>query len=219
MCKLFQSFSVKEIKELKAVLLPVGSIEDRGSLPLGLDTLIAERVACLASEAIEGIAVAPSLSYTFSPEHAKSVTVPAWVFTLYLSKIVEELSKLVPEIIFVVAHKGVVGLMDGIVMEAGRRGLKVGMVDVWEYVRSKGYRSFQDLCRAEASVALLLGYSVVVGKLKDRESPPERPGIVTPWTSAVYGCSPESLSKATVEEGKKVLEIMVEAVKKALGEE
>ncbi|ALU12334.1 hypothetical protein EYM_02550 [Ignicoccus islandicus DSM 13165] len=213
MCKFLSDISTRELKGFSAVLVPVGSLEDHGPLPLSLDTKIAERVSCN----VEGVVVAPSINYSFSPEHVKSITIPLEVLTMHLSSLSEQLYKLVNRpVIFVVAHKGVVPVVQAVVMEAWRRGNLVAMVDLWKVVEENGYRDFQDLCRAEASVALALGYSVVIRKERQAKSPPSLPGAFIPWISTEYGCSPKSIADARKEEGEKLLELMTEAVKEVV---
>ncbi len=213
MCKLLSDISIRELKGFEAVLVPVGSLEDHGPLPLSLDTKIAEKVSC----SIEDVLVAPSINYSFSPEHAKSITIPLDVLTLHLSSLAEQLYKLVAKpVVFVVAHKGVVPVVQAVVMEAWRRGNVVGAVDLWKVVEERGYKDFQDLCRAEASVALALGYSVVIRREKQIKSPPSLPGAFIPWVSTEYGCSPQSIAEARKEEGEKLLDLMVEAVRETV---
>jgi len=191
------------------VLVPVGSLEDHGPLPLGLDTKIAERVCC----SIKDVLVAPSINYSFSPEHAKSITIPLDILVKHSMALAEQLYNLTERpVIFVVAHKGAVPPLQSVVMEVFRRNVKASVVDLWKAVEDEGYKDFQDLCRAEASVALALGYSVVVRKSRGKESPPHLKGATIPWISSQYGCSPKSVSDATKDEGLKILNIMIKSV-------
>ncbi len=213
MCKLLADASVKEVGKAKAVLVPVGSLEDHGPLPLGLDTKIAERVSC----EVQGVLVAPSINYSFSPEHVKSITIPLDVLVAHLVSLAEQLHSLSERpVIFVVAHKGAVPVLQAVVMEAYRKGIKAAMIDLWKAVEEAGYKDFQDLCRAEASVALALGYSVVVRKAKAVRSPPDLSGATIPWLSSEYGCSPKSVSEARKDEGENILKIMRESVEKVV---
>ncbi len=211
MCKLLADTPLSEVRKGKAVLVPVGSLEDHGPLPLGLDTKIAERVAC----AIDGCFVSPSINYSFSPEHPNSVTIPLSILAEYLVQLTKQLHKLtVMPIIYVVAHKGAVPIVQAAVMESFKEGVRSAALDLWGVIESLGYKSFKDQCRAEASLALALGYSVVVRKSKHLKSPPELEGATIPWRSTDYGCSPEWVSSARKEEGEKLLEAMVKALER-----
>jgi len=211
LCIKLADVSASEVKKLaKAVLVPVGSLEDHGPLPLGLDTKIAEAVACKCEEAV----VAPSINYSFSPEHPFSVTVPLPTLSAFLLEVTSQLYNLfsVP-VIFVVAHKGAAPVMEAVTMEAYKRGVRTALLDVWGVIESLGYDDFQKLCRAEASLALALGYSVVVRKSKRYKSPPMKKGVLIPWHSGEYGCSPESVSEARKEEGLRIIEEVAEALR------
>ncbi|UXD21794.1 creatininase [Ignicoccus pacificus DSM 13166] len=213
LCKLLADAAAKEAKNAKAILVPVGSLEDHGPLPMGLDTKIAERVAC----SIPGVYVAPSINYSFSPEHAKSITMPLEILVRHMSSLAEQLYQLSGKpVLFVVAHKGAVPPLQAVVMEIFRKGVKAAVIDLWKAVEEAGYKDFQDLCRAEASVALALGYSVVVRKTKAVKSPPALEGATIPWISTEYGCSPKSVSEARKEEGEKIIETMINAVRKVV---
>ncbi|NPA85141.1 MAG: creatininase family protein [Crenarchaeota archaeon] len=212
MCMKLADLPASEVrKRARALLVPVGSLEDHGPLPLGLDTMIAERVAC----SVRNVVVSPSINYSFSPEHPFSVTISLSVLTEYLLDLTGQLYKLfrVP-VIYVVAHKGAVPVINSVVMESHKYGIKVAAMDLWAVIESMGYRDFQDLCRAEASLALALGYSVVVRKAKRYKSPPQLEGALIPWHSGEYGCSPESVSEARKEEGEQILRRLSDAVAK-----
>ncbi len=212
MCLKLADMAASEVKKkAKALLVPVGSLEDHGPLPLGLDTKIAERVACAVKDAV----VTPSINYSFSPEHPFSVTIPLPTLTKYLLDLSVQLYKLfeVP-VIYVVAHKGAVPVVNSVVMEAYRMGVRTASIDLWAVIEGMGYKDFQQLCRAEASLALALGYSVVVRKAKKYESPPQLEGATVPWHSGKYGCSPESVAEAKKDEGELILRKLVEAVER-----
>ncbi len=209
MCKFLADTPLSEAKKGKAVLVPVGSLEDHGPLPLGLDTKIAERVACSVKDCL----VSPSINYSFSPEHPHSVSIPLSVISEYLVQLTRQLYELTSmPVIYVVAHKGAVPVVQAAVMESFKDGVRSAALDLWGVVESLGYKSFKEQCRAEASLALALGYSVVVRKSKHLRSPPELDGATIPWKSTEYGCSPEWVSGARKEEGEKLLEAMSHAL-------
>lgn len=211
MCLRLADMSASEVKKrAKALLVPVGSLEDHGPLPLGLDTKIAERVACEVEDAV----VTPSINYSFSPEHPFSVSISLPTLAQYLVDLTKQLYDLfkVP-VIYVVAHKGAVPVINSVVMEAHKLGCRTAAMDLWAVIENMGYKDFQQLCRAEASLALALGYSVVVRKLKRYRSPPALEGALIPWHSGEYGCLPESVSEARKEEGEKILRELVSAVR------
>ncbi len=78
------------------IILPVGSIEQHGSLGLvGTDALCAERIATLAGKEADGV-VAPTLSYTpaqFNMSFPGTVSVSAKVFLSYFKAIVKSLGE------------------------------------------------------------------------------------------------------------------------------
>ncbi len=211
MCKLLADTPLSDAKRGRAVLVPVGSLEDHGPLPLGLDTKIAERVAC----AVKDCLVSPSINYSFSPEHPHSVSIPLSVLSEYLVQLTKQLYKLTSmPVVYVVAHKGAVPVVQAAVMESFKESIKSAALDLWGVIESLGYKSFKEQCRAEASLALALGYSVVVRKSKHLKSPPELEGATIPWRSTEYGCSPEWVSSAKKEEGEKLLEAMTRALER-----
>lgn len=151
------------------VVVPIGSIEQHCGLPLGLDCLIAERLAwkaCTIAESRQGFTcvIAPPLCYGFSPEWMGSpgtVSLPLEVFTGLIKAITVNLWRWgVERVIFLNAHGGNssalrAALAEASALEAGQ-GRLAALIDYWKVAGLKlGHAS-----RLEASIAEGLGVEV-----------------------------------------------------------
>ena len=97
-----------ETLESRIVFIPVGMIEAHGShLPLGTDTYIAEHLAKLGAEAVDGV-VAPSVHYgtTTNIQEYGTIDICPKVFQAYIESLITEFLRHFETIIFVNGHAG-----------------------------------------------------------------------------------------------------------------
>ena len=145
-------------------VVPVGSIEQHCEFPVGLDCIIAERLAWLACGRLEEkhgyrCAVAPAICYGFSPEWSRSpgtISLPSRVFTDLLKTIISGLANWgFRRLVVLNAHGGNSGLIEAaaqeVVQELG--GVIVAKIDYWRIAGVDiGHAS-----EVEASIARELG--------------------------------------------------------------
>lgn len=145
-------------------VVPVGSIEQHCELPVGLDCIIAERLAWLACERLEEkhghkCAVAPAICYGFSSEWSRSpgtISLPLTVFTGLLKTVISGLARWgFRRLVILNAHGGNSGLIEAVAQEAVQEleGIVVAKIDYWRVAGiDLGHAS-----TIEASIARELG--------------------------------------------------------------
>ncbi len=151
------------------VILPLGSLENHGVLPLGTDTLIA---SCVAERAVldtscPNVLVAPVIQYTVSIEHSiPRVTVEPDTFTRYLVEVSRSLLEWSKGLILAVFHGGVYPVAYMAARKLRAEGFNIAVFDSWRTVTSyleKRYDAEVGLMHAdpvEASLLLACGYSI-----------------------------------------------------------
>jgi creatinine amidohydrolase len=107
-------FEAAREKASRVALIPVGSIETHGPhLPVGCDTLVAERVADLVAEQ-EPVVVLPTLTYTWSPQarrHPGAITISAVHLVAMMEDLCDEIYRNgFTKIVLLQAHGGNVPL-------------------------------------------------------------------------------------------------------------
>ncbi len=151
------------------VILPLGSLENHGVLPLGTDTLIAscvsERAALDAS--CPDVLVAPVIPYTVSIEHGiPRVTAEPDTFTRYLVEVSRSLLEWSKGLVLAVFHGGVYPVAYMAARKLRAEGFNIAVFNSWDTVTSyleKRYGTRVGLVHAdpvEASLLLACGYSV-----------------------------------------------------------
>jgi len=153
------------------VILPLGSLENHGVLPLGTDTLIA---SCVAERAVlgascPGVLVAPLIPYTVSIEHTiPRVTAEPDTFIRYLVEVSRSLLEWSKGLVLAVFHGGVYPVAYMAARRLRVEGLNVAVFNSWDRVTSyleKRYGVRVGLMHAdpvEASLLLACGYSMGV---------------------------------------------------------
>ncbi|MEB3851811.1 MAG: creatininase family protein [Desulfurococcales archaeon] len=150
-----------------AALVPLGSVEQHCHLPVGLDCIIAERLAWLSAARAEEllaagggarIAVAPPICYGFSPEWRGApgtVTLPLGVYAGLVESVVEGLASWgFQAVILFNGHGGNSHPARAAASEAAHRlGARVAVLDYW---RPPGLR-LGHACEVEEALARELG--------------------------------------------------------------
>ncbi len=118
--------SCEQVGEFEEVIFPVGSTEQHGRhLPLGTDSLIAETV-CDEVAARKRMAVCPTLSLPFSPEHANfpgTIDIGMKVFLDLVEGTVACLGRWFKRIYIVNFHGGNSPALEALVREMQRRNV------------------------------------------------------------------------------------------------
>jgi len=210
------------------VILPIGSLENHGVLPLGTDVLIAtcvsEKAARLA--ACRGVVTAPPIPYSVAVEHAAPrITCSPETFIRYLEEVGASLLEWSRGAVFAVFHGGAFSAAYLAARVLRAKGHNIAVYSVWEAV-SRILRDLYDVDAGlihadpiEASMLLACGHSVGVQRASKEavlESLPTlRQPRVTPWVhSDVPRLYPGSLVQASEELG----EELVSAVAKELAD-
>ncbi len=138
------------------VALPLGSFEDRGWMPVVLDTLLALEVSCTASR-LCGVLVAWPLGYGFSPGHGWSVSLDE-----------DSVAGLAAEVAAALLRRGAsrVVVVDGHYghMEPVRRAVEAAgalYLNVWRVLEELGVRRFREQLGFERLLSLGLGGELV----------------------------------------------------------
>ena len=138
------------------MLIPLGSTEIHGPLPMGLDTILAESAARAAAERLD-CALAPTLPFGHSPEHLGPgvIWVDAEVYSTLVWCLLDSLSPF-RILVLVNGHAGNLGLVEAVSREFRRENpeAEVLIADLWSLAAERFGRSLRELCRVEASLAL-----------------------------------------------------------------
>ncbi|MCE4623848.1 MAG: creatininase family protein [Caldisphaeraceae archaeon] len=149
-------------------VLPVGSIEQHCSGPLGLDAIIAENISKGLCKFIKGIVILPTIYYAFSPEWSNvpgTISLNVLSFSEMIKSILTSLYKSgVRRILIINSHGGNSGLLEAIVREWINNYDKaiVILIDYWKVLNIEiGHAG-----KIEESLSKLLGISSI-GNCKD----------------------------------------------------
>ncbi|WP_317895275.1 creatininase family protein [Pyrofollis japonicus] len=204
-------------------ILPVGSVENHGILPLGTDTLIAE---CITNKALEkascDVEALPVIPYSVSLEHAKPrATSSPQTFITYLVEIVESLLEYTNAVIIAVFHGGAYPAAYLAARALRSKGFKVTSFNAWRtvesYIGSK-YDIESGIIHAdavEASLLLACGHRVGIKEASIEEvidSLRAKPGKrveLEPWIYSDLGyIYPKTPVPASKEFGEELLELL-----------
>lgn len=141
-------YSHKEMRK-RAVVLPIGSLEDRPEGPAALDTLMAVAAACEASK-LCGVAVTPPMSFGYSPKHRRWAGLRRGTLAIVITEVVTRLkeSMMVPRVVIVDGHYGHKEVVSGAAMAAGAY-----YVNLWDVIVSEGITTPDEYEEFERTVA------------------------------------------------------------------
>ena len=157
----FAAMAWPDIKKVKSVILPIGSVEQHGlHLPLATDAIIAQSLSVEAGRRLK-IPVLPTLYYSHSPEHMGfpgTITISKIAFLKYLSEICNSLERSGIKRIFIVnGHGGNCRLLD-ILEKRAKNSKSIVIIDAaWEIVEGAGIDT-KDMCHADELETSLLLY-------------------------------------------------------------
>jgi creatinine amidohydrolase/Fe(II)-dependent formamide hydrolase-like protein len=210
-------------KSSAAAILPIGSIENHGVLPLGTDTLIAE---CVTSKALVkascGVEALPVIPYSVSLEHAKPrATSSPQTFITYLVEVVESLLEYINAIVIAVFHGGAYPAAYLAARVLRSKGSRVASFNAWKIVEShigSEYGIDGGIIHAdavEASLLLACGHRIGVKEASIEEvidslkAKPIRRIELEPWIHSDFGyIYPKNLVPASKEFGEELLELL-----------
>ncbi len=158
------------VKSNVIAVIPLGSIEQHCEGPLGLDSMIAERIAYEACKRLEerGRAVClilPTIHYGYSPEWSRvrgTISVPLHTYIELLEAIIEGVVRSgVSRVVLVNAHGGNVGVAEAILRDLASRyeGLVLALANYWELLGVK----LDHAGPVEEAVARALGLQISLG--------------------------------------------------------
>ena len=212
----------KTLKKTKTIVIPFGSVEAHGAhLPLNTDTLIMREVAKKAALSA-GVFMAPPIQYgvcTSTGDHPGTITIRTDTVRMLASDIVRDCHrKGLRNFILISGHGG--GLHMSAMKEAGEAltreldSVKIAVCCIYELISKESSGIVETLNdshagEGETSLVMYLAPGLVKGSSKE-----EYPKFVKPiiardklksWPGAVWG----DPSKATVEKGKRLFDLMV----------
>jgi len=182
------------LEEGVVAVVPLGSLEQHCEGPLGLDSMIAERLAFEACVLLERRSAArcvilPTLYYGFSPEWSKvkgTISVPLDVYVNLLKAIVRGLVKAgFKRIAFINTHGGNAGIAEAYISEAASEvgGVVLALINYWELLNIK----LDHAGPVEESIAKALGVAESMGECsrigyrsrpRITATPPEEPSTI-----------------------------------------
>jgi mycofactocin system creatininase family protein len=204
-----------ELEGCELVLVPVGSIEQHGPhLPLDTDTVIAEAVVARVAERLPSAWVARALTYGASGEHqgfAGTSSIGTDVLRLVVVELVRSLRRWARRVVFVNAHGGNLRALAGAVEQLAREGHDVA----WVPCATEEF----DLHAGFTETSLMLHLSPESVRLDRAEAGCTAPlaqimpallagGVAAVSSNGVLG----DPAGATAEEGRRVLEVIVDDV-------
>jgi creatinine amidohydrolase len=132
---------VERKKEVDLVIIPTGAFEVYGPhLPLGTDTLVAEKISEIVSTRVKSI-IGPTLEVGDSAELDEfpgTITIRPESFKTYLWDSVESLKKWgFTRFLFVNTHVGNVPIIDQVIIDLQRtEGIQCAQVDYWRFIQN-----------------------------------------------------------------------------------
>ncbi|MFN4045710.1 MAG: creatininase family protein [Acidilobaceae archaeon] len=206
------SFEIRNLASRNNVIavIPVGSLEQHCRGPLGLDGLIAERIAWESCRALEArnhglCIILPTIYYAFSPEWGDvegTIYLKITTFTELVESIISGLKRAgFKRIAFLNGHGGNSSILEAVIREAAGEGYILALLNYWELSNVK----LDHAGPIEKSVAEQLGIEVNVGECEEKVLYKSRPRIVAgktrePSTLIINQAAPtkESIIEGTV---------------------
>ena len=203
------------------VILPLGSLEQHEHIAMGIDTILARRVAEEISKKF-GFLIAPALPIGHSPEHVAPGVVwfKADTYLKVLGDVVDSyLESGFKRIIFLNAHVGNKGLVNAMALLYRRYAgdYDIAHIEVWDYIgKCFNTKNFKDFCIAENSLALyfdIIKKEEAVKKFGEREFPSSKISPIVPWlTTEINGALISTVKDATKDVGRKIFECVVRRI-------
>jgi creatinine amidohydrolase len=155
-------------------VIPLGSVEQHCEGPLGLDSMVAERLAYEACRRLEeeGRAtclILPTIHYGYSPEWSRvrgTISLPLHVYAKLLEEVIEGVVRGgVKRVVLLNAHGGNAGVAEAILrgLASKHEGLVLALVNYWELLNVR----LDHGGPVEEAVARALGLEVDFGNCVD----------------------------------------------------
>ncbi len=203
------SFDIKNIASRDDVIavIPVGSLEQHCRGPLGLDGLIAEKIAWESCKALEARSsglciILPTIYYAFSPEWGEvegtlSLKIPA--FAELLESIISGLRRAgFKRIAFINGHGGNSSIIEAILRESAGESYTLALINYWEQLNIK----LDHAGPTEKEIAEQLGVKAEMGECEETQYR-NKPRIITGKTRkpATMKISQQTLTREQIIEG------------------
>lgn len=203
------------------VIIPLGSLEQHEHLPMGIDTILATKVAVELVKHF-GFLVAPTLPIGHSPEHVAPgvVWLKAETYLKVLGDLIDSyLESGFKRVIILNAHVGNKGLVDAMALIYRRYAgdYELAHVEIWDYIgKCAEAKDLKGFCIAENSLAFYLGLSnkkEMAEKFGKREFPTSKVSPIVPWlTTEINGALISTINDASEDIGRKVFECVIERI-------
>lgn len=160
------------MKKSKRAVIGIGAIEQHGPMAVGCDTIIVDYISKLVGEAVNAL-VLPAIPYGFSEmfmEYPGTISISQEAIGLLFSDIFASLKKQgFEEIIVLNSHDPNVASIRGACFKAEELGLKVILIDIWNFSEIKKIISSEiyHACEDEGSVLFFINEKLVKGKTKE----------------------------------------------------
>jgi creatinine amidohydrolase len=213
-------------------LIPVGSIERHGPhLPMGCDTLVAERVAAEVA-AVEPVVVLPVMAYTYVPQpmmQPGAINIKSSLLLSFLATVLDEVHRNgFGKIVLMHSHGGNIPMSQTILQHVLEEAKPYALYSIqpWAGAALGDVRETAEVghaCELETSVAMALFPELVrMDLLGDRTYPAEKTLDVgsaqTPvdWIARYPTCCVGQPQTASPEKGRKLVQMWVDNVVDAL---
>jgi creatinine amidohydrolase len=213
-------------------LIPVGSLERHGPhLPLGCDTLAAERIAEQVA-ALEPVVVLPVMAYTYVPQptfQPGAINVKSSLLLDFLTTVLDEIHRNgFGKIVLLHAHGGNIPMSQTILQHVLEEGKPYALYSLppWAGARLNEIRETAEVghaCELETSVALALFPELVRLEFVDDQTFPARKDLdvgvaQTPvdWIARYPTCCTGEPQAASAEKGQRLVRMWVDNVVEAL---
>ncbi|MFZ8793381.1 MAG: creatininase family protein [Acidilobaceae archaeon] len=172
----YARLSTRALEELASkqnviAVIPLGSIEQHCEGPLGLDSMIAERLSQEACRRLEArgevtCVILPTLNYGYSPEWGRvkgTISIPLHTYAELLEAVVEgAIGSGFRRIALINAHGGNVGVAEAVLRSIASRheGVVLALINYWELLNAK----LDHAGPFEEAVVRALGFNIDLGE-------------------------------------------------------